>query len=152
MLIWRLTKRQYADLSGRGGELIGGRWHTRGRPIVYCAENVSLSVLEARVHLILSASPSDYVFMKISVPDDVGVRHIGPADLPPDWREKQGFTRGLGDEWLEERHSMLLTVPSAIVDLERNVLMNPKHPEVSRLGAPEIIPFSWDDRLLQPPG
>jgi RES domain-containing protein len=152
MLIWRLTKTPHANLSGRGGELVEGRWHTRGKPIVYCAENASLSILELRVHLILSASPSDYVLMKISVPDDVDARHIRSADLPPDWRAREDFTRGLGDAWLDERHSLLLTVPSAIVDLERNVLVNPKHPDLTRLGVPEITSFTWDDRLLQPPG
>jgi RES domain-containing protein len=151
MLIWRLTKREHADLSGRGGELVGGRWHTRGKPIVYCAENASLSILEARVHLILSVSPSDYVLMKIDLPDDVDALHIGPADLPPDWRDRQDLTQRIGDAWLGERRSLLLRIPSAIVDLERNVLVNPKHPEFTRLGVPKIISFSWDDRLLQPP-
>ncbi len=151
MILWRLTKRPHADLSGRGGERVDGRWHTRGRSIIYCAENASLSILEGRVHLILSASPSDYVLMRIAVPEDVKARHVGPADLPLDWRDKQDLTRRLGNAWLEEGHFMLLTVPSAIVDLERNVLVNPQHPDMSRLGVPAILPFSWDDRLLQPP-
>jgi RES domain-containing protein len=51
MIVWRLTRRPHADLSGRGGELADGRCHTRGRPIVYCAASAALALLEARVHL-----------------------------------------------------------------------------------------------------
>jgi hypothetical protein len=52
MILWRLTRRAHADLRGRGGELADGRWHTRGRPIVYGASTAALAALEVRVHLI----------------------------------------------------------------------------------------------------
>ena len=45
MLLWRLTRRPHADLSGRGGEIADGRWHSRGRPVVYCASSAALAVL-----------------------------------------------------------------------------------------------------------
>ena len=48
---WRLCRRPYADLTGDGARLAGGRWNRRGRAVVYLAEHPALAVLEVRVHL-----------------------------------------------------------------------------------------------------
>jgi RES domain-containing protein len=151
MFIWRLTNQRNADLSGRGGELADGRWHTRGRPIVYCAGTASLAVLEVRVHLDLSVTPTDYVLLQITAPETVSRRVLEPADLPVGWRDPGGghLCRPIGDFWLQERSSALLIVPSAILELEQNILLNPLHPDARGIAVSRIIPFTWDDRLLQ---
>jgi RES domain-containing protein len=150
MTLWRLTRRPYADLLGRGGELADGRWHTRGRPVVYGAWTAALAALEVRVHLDLPFDllPEDYVLMRITVPDDVAVRTIEPEELPENWRERNSQTcRAIGDAWLAQRASALLQVPSAIIPFEQNVLINPMHPDSARLPVAEIAPFGWDPRL-----
>jgi RES domain-containing protein len=150
MLIWRLTKGRLADLSGRGGELADGGWHTRGRPIVYCAATASLAVLEVRVHLDLSQTPTDYVLMQITVPQAGSRRTLEPADLPGGWRGPGGehVCRPIGDSWLQERATALLIVPSVVIEFEQNVLLNPIHPDARKIATSRIIPFTWDDRLL----
>jgi RES domain-containing protein len=152
MILWRLTKRRHADLSGRGGELFDARWHTRGRPIVYCATTGALSVLEVRVHLDLAPGlfPDDYVLMKANAPDDIDVHVLRSKDLPQGWRESEELCRPLGDTWLKSASTALLQVPSAILDVEANVLLNPKHPEAARVHIEEIVPFKWDRRLFEP--
>jgi RES domain-containing protein len=150
MILWRLTRRPYADLSGRGGELADGRWHTRGRPVVYCATSAALAVLEVRVHLDLPLDllPDDYVLMHIEAPDDLEVRTIRPPDLPTGWRSREDLCRPIGDLWLDEGSTALLSVPSAIVHVERNILLNPRHSSVADVGVAEVTPFGWDERLL----
>jgi RES domain-containing protein len=150
MIVWRLTRRPYADLSGRGGEVADGRWHTRGRPIVYCAGTAALTVLEARVHLDLPLEllPDDYVLMKIDTPDELALRTIGPADLPAGWRSREDLCRRIGDAWLVEGATALLSVPSTIVQVERNILLNPRHPDAAGISVAEIVPFGWDERLF----
>jgi RES domain-containing protein len=73
MILWRLTRRPHADLLGKGGELADARWHTRGRPVVYCASTAALAALEVRVHLDLPFDllPDDYVLMQIATPDNI---------------------------------------------------------------------------------
>jgi RES domain-containing protein len=151
MILWRLTRRSYADLKGQGGELADGRWHTRGRPVVYCASNAALAVLEVRVHLDLPPDllPEDYVLMKIEPPNDLAVRAIGISDLPKGWRDREDLCRPIGDAWLRAHPTALLSVPSAIVDVERNVLINPKHPDAVRVVVAAILPFPWDERLFR---
>jgi RES domain-containing protein len=152
MVLWRLTRRPYADLSGRGGELVDGRWHTRGRPVVYCAGTAALAVLEVRVHLDLPLEllPDDYVMMRIAAPDDLDVQTLELSDLPADWRQSEEVCRSFGDAWLRPASVALLSVPSAIVDAERNVLLNPKHTDAARLRVEEVVSFTWDGRLFQP--
>ncbi len=150
MVLWRLTKRRYADRSGRGGEVADGRWHTRGRPVVYCAATASLAVLEVRVHLDLSLTPADYVLMEISLPDNISAHTVRPADLPTGWRDPGGeeVCRPIGDAWLEAGAQATLIVPSAIITVEHNVLLNPRHPDVAGVAPPRLRPFAWDDQLL----
>jgi RES domain-containing protein len=150
MLLWRLTRRPYADLRGRGGELADGRWHTRGRPVIYGASTAALAALEVRVHLDLTFDllPDDYVLMRIDGPDGMAVGNVEPAELPENWRERDSQTcRATGDAWLIERTSALLLVPSAIIPFEQNVLINPLHPDSARLTVADITPFAWDSRL-----
>jgi RES domain-containing protein len=150
MILWRLTRWTYADLSGRGGEVADGRWHTRGRPVVYCAGSAALAVLEVRVHLDLPLDllPDDYVLTQIEAPDDLEVLIIRPSDLPAGWRSREDLCRPIGDAWLDEASTALLSVPSAIVDVERNILLNPRYSSVADVGVAEVTPFGWDERLF----
>lgn len=152
MILWRLTKRQYADLSGKGGELFDARWHTRGRPVVYLAATPALALLEVRVHLELppGSLPDDYVLMKVKAPADVECRTVRLEDLPPGWQEREELCRPFGNSWLEGAGSALLQVPSAIIEVEHNVLLNPQHPDAARARIEEISPFKWDQRLFRP--
>src|SRR5262245_42629986 len=103
MILWRLTRRPYAELSGRGGELAEGRWHSRGRPVVYCAASAALAVLEIRVHLDLPLAllPDDYVLMRIEAPNHLDVHEIAAGGLPPGWRRREDLCRPIGDAWLD---------------------------------------------------
>ena len=151
MILWRLTRRPYADLSGRGGRLADGRWHTRGRPIVYCAATAALALLEARVHLDLPLDllPDDYVLMKIDAPDELALRTVGLAELPAGRRSREDLCRRVGDAWLDEAATALLSVPSVIIEVERNIILNPRHRQCARISVAEILPFGWDERLLR---
>jgi len=152
MILWRLTRRPYADPSGKGGEVFDARWHTRGRPVVYLAATAALALLEVRVHLELlpGSLPDDYVLMRVDAPDDVEFRAIRPGDLPDGWQESEELCRPFGDAWLEGAGSALLRVPSAIIEVEHNVLLNPRHPDAARVQVEEITAFRWDQRLFRP--
>jgi RES domain-containing protein len=69
MILWRISK--FADLSGKGGELVSGRWHLKGHAIVYCADHPSTALLEMIVHLNPANIPDKYQLLKISCPESV---------------------------------------------------------------------------------
>ena len=56
-------------------------------------------------------------------------------------------TREMGSEWIEARETCLLLVPSAITKVDFNCVINPAHPDFTKIkiGAPS--PFDFDERL-----
>jgi RES domain-containing protein len=142
MHAWRLCRAPFADLSGEGARLYGGRWNSPGSALVYTASDAALAVLEVRVHLDLPPDliPDDYVLMKL---DFSGLAVERLADLPAD-------PRAFGDQWLEQSRSPILRVPSFIVPDASNLLLNPTHPEAANAKIVGANPFGFDPRLWAP--
>jgi RES domain-containing protein len=138
LILWRLCRRPHADLSGEGGRLVSGRWHTAGRPVVYMAADAALAVLEVRVNLDLPFSllPADYVLMRVEI--EAAEERL--EALPDD-------PRAYGDDWLKDARTPLLRVPSVVVPAARNVLLNPLHKDAARAHITGIEPFGFDPRL-----
>ncbi|MCX5493484.1 RES family NAD+ phosphorylase [Kaistia dalseonensis] len=139
MIAWRICRAPYADLSGAGARLYGGRWNARGRALIYAAETAALAVLEVRVHLDLPPEllPEDYLLVAI----DCDALEIETAATLPD--DPVAF----GDRWLAEARTPILRVPSFIVPESANLLINPAHPRAAALAIASTRPFRFDERL-----
>jgi RES domain-containing protein len=144
MELWRISN--YPDLSGAGGLRAAGRWHSRGRHIVYLADHESSALLEMLVHLDRDLLPATYQLLRVSVPDDITLETT--LDLPADWRSKTMVSREVGDRWLDRSSSALLQVPSAISERGNNYLLNPAHPDAAKITVVEVIKAPFDSRLL----
>lgn len=125
--IWRLSN--YNDLSGRGGLIASGRWHYRGRPIVYCSGSAECAILEVQQHLDVPQElmPDSYLLLLIEVPKTLRVDSIEESKLAADWRKSYASTQDIGDEWLASVSAPILSVPSAICEGVSNYLINPVH-------------------------
>jgi RES domain-containing protein len=99
MFAWRLASSRYPPLSGEGARLVGGRWNSPGRPLVYASESLALCLAECLVH-VTGALPQTYTSFKISVPDDT-IEELSLAGLKTGWERDPSQTRAIGDEWLE---------------------------------------------------
>ena len=128
-----------------------GRWHTRGRRVVYCAQSPAAALLEIVVHFEVDIQdlPVRYRLLKIEAPDDVQVERVSVDQLPADWQEKIDVTRALGDGWLTKGAAALLTVPSAIVPETFNVMLNPAHQDAKRITVVQAGEHAVDPRLLK---
>jgi len=142
MRLWRLARRPFVRLDGRGAEHYGGRWNLSGRPMVYTAAEASLAVLEVRVNLDLPLEllPDDYVLVEIE--SNNASMEEGPVLTAAD------ECRDFGHRWLQEQRSALLSVPSTIVPFSRNVLINPRHPEADRVQVERLHEWRFDARLF----
>lgn len=147
MRLWRISN--HASLSGDGGLYAAGRWHTRGRRVVYLADHPASALLEVMVHLEVDAEdlPSHFQLLAVDVPDDLKITTVDEAALPPRWREQTALTRARGDDWLRGAATALLRVPSAIVPDAANYLLNPAHPDAVRLGIAHAVRAGFDPRL-----
>jgi RES domain-containing protein len=146
MEVWRISN--YVDLSGGGGVRAGGRWHSRGKPIVYLADHPASAVLEMLVHMDRDLFPASYRLLRVIVPETITAAIVGAEALPADWREHPAATRGIGDRWLDDTSSALLQVPSVIVPRARNFLLNLAHPDAANIVVGEVIDAPFDPRLL----
>ncbi|KDB53621.1 hypothetical protein X805_08070 [Sphaerotilus natans subsp. natans DSM 6575] len=138
-------------LDGIGGLYAGGRWHRRGRPIVYAASSAALAALEVLVHVDPLDAPDDLRLLTIELPDDLGIERVEVADLPAHWVQVPAPDElaALGTDWLMSRRSVALSVPSAVIPIERNLLLNPHHADIRRVRVVDDAPFTFDPRLLQ---
>jgi len=152
MLAWRIVRPAHAGspLSGAGAARWGSRWNSVGVPMAYASTSRPLAVLEMLVHLSREYSPRDAVLVPMEIPD--GLISDLPA-LPNGWNDFPygPESRRTGDKWIQQRSSLALFVPSAVLPAERNILVNPAHAEFRNihLGQPE--PHAFDQRWFRLP-
>lgn len=129
---------------------MGGRWNSPGRSVVYASEHPATAVLEVFVHLRRAQLLRDaYVMIAAVVPDEL-VLELDPAVLASGWDapEETRTSTDVGDAWFDEASSVALRVPSVVMRGQKNVLLNPAHPEWSRVKVEESEPFLFDTRLF----
>jgi RES domain-containing protein len=152
VIVWRICRKPFSaePLAGKGGAVAAGRWHSRGTRVVYTSGTLSLATLEVLVNAETDLVPSDLVSIKIEVPNDIETTEVTTARLPTNWRRTPAPTalQELGEKWIHRARSVLLRVPSAVIPEESNYLINPAHPDVSKISVAEIRDFVFDSRLL----
>jgi len=135
-----------------GARLYGGRWNNKGIGIVYTSENRSLATVEYLVHVPISLIPGDLSIASIEIPNLIKPKVVLPGDLPNNWRDyppPQELAE-IGANWASSVDTLLLRVPSAVVENEFNILINPQHPDIKRITISKIEKFRFDTRLLRP--
>ena len=148
---WRITKARYAvnAFDGEGARLAGGRWTSPGHPVVYTAENAALAALEMLVHLDATARPA-YALIPCTFPRDL-VLCLDRRRLPAAWRSypAPAVLQQLGDAWFKSGTSAVLDVPSAVIEMQSNYLLNPTHADFARIRTGKPGSFDFDSRLLK---
>ena len=149
---WRLIKANRAGeaFAGEGARRWGGRWNSKGVRIVYTAESLSLATLEVMVHAPFYNALRNYVCIRIDFSPRLS-QSITIEDLPDNWRADPipQSVKAIGDHWIKNQESVVLKVPSAIVPVEYNYLINPSHPNFEDLLIHSPEEFSFDSRLLR---
>ena len=143
MKVWRIAKSEHAGsvedmLSGEGAAKYGAKWNPKGVPAVYCSENSSLAALEILANLVRLSMFPRYRILDLDVPDGL-ITAVSSAT---------GDTRQAGAEVL--RTHLALMAPSFVNPLERNVVINPTHPDFDKVLPGTIRPFVFERRLVHP--
>ena len=151
MRVWRICRESFAadPLSGRGGLVTSGRWHSKGRRVTYATGALSLAALEVLVHTDKSMLPADLVRLEIDVPDKLKLTRIDVKSLPRDWRmyPAPAELQRLGDDWLSTGPTAVLQVPSAVIPEEFNFLLNPAQTDAPKIRVVSKESFAFDSRL-----
>lgn len=154
MRVYRLCKESYSVsvLAGDGGRIAAGRWHGRGRRVVYCASSEALAVLELRVHLGRYIPRDRYVMHEIDVPDEC-IAELASQTLPSNWDAvpHTPASQVVGDEWLVSGRTVARRVPSVHTASDKNYLLNPEHPDIDKVRVAARRPYGFDHRLFESP-
>ncbi len=146
MRVYRVAKARHAPdaqtmLSGEGAREWGGRFNSPGVRAVYCASTLSLAALEILVHAPRVAILPEYRFLEVQIPDRA-IEYIADEDIAED-------ASVLGDERLGADGIFGFSVASFVIPQERNVVLNPDHPDfASLITHGDVEPFMLDERLL----
>ena len=151
MLVFRIARKRYIrDLTGQGAKRYGGRWNPKGLAVIYTSETRALAMVEYLVHVSWPQIPTDLQISTLQIPEDLNPEVISSKQLPKNWKaypppEKLAH---LGAQWIRANKGLLLQVPSAVVDRESNILINPAHPDMARVKIGEVQDLRIDRRLV----
>lgn len=139
-----------AAFSGEGASQYGGRWNSIGTPIVYTAGTQSLAILEVVVHVESERQLEHYSLFEISFEQRL-VLELSLDSLPEDWQSDPApeSAKAIGDQWVKQADSLVLQVPSTIVNDTPNYIINPYHPDLNKLNIIGPIPYPIDPRIKQ---
>jgi len=150
---WRIVAPKYAEplaaFSGEGAKKTSGRWNSKGVAMAYTSATPSLAILEMRAN-VLPDPDLIYILLPIRFPKDL-VETITAKELPTDWKSQPApqSLKHLGDEWTRSRRCAVLKVPSVLLEIEWNYLINPGHSAFpGQFAFGEAVEFRFDSRLV----
>ncbi|MGI9545092.1 MAG: RES family NAD+ phosphorylase [Cyclobacteriaceae bacterium] len=150
MEVFRISRAKYARSIKSSGA--SNRWNLENEYVVYTAGSRSLATLELVVRRSAIQPKFVYKMMVISIADDEGLfTQIPEKKLPKNWRSVKAYPKlqQTGSDWYAKNKSLILKVPSAIIDKEYNYIINTRHPDYK--GNVKLVrseAYFWDDRLV----
>jgi RES domain-containing protein len=150
MKVYRICRLPYAAFDGEGARRKSGRWNQDGIPVVYTAATLALAALETLAHTDPTLLPPDLVYLTAELPARLRITRIDLEDLPADWRQypESEATKEIGANWVKQADTAVLAVPSTIIPIEYNYLLNPAHRDFPRIKLAPPEKFVFDPRLL----
>lgn len=154
MRFYRLAKVHHAKtaleaFSGEGASRFPGRWNLKGDRAVYCSDTLAGACLETLVHLRPLPRvfpPSVYFEFDLA---ELHIEQVDTAKLPVSWNHAvvSNETRDFGSAFIRSSRSVALLIPTAIIPLGYNILLNPCHKDFDIGTVRGPFPFFYDPRL-----
>ena len=152
MQLYRFALQKFVkDLSGEGAKLYGGRWNSKDNAMLYTASSPSLAMLEFVCNAGSLARTKQTALLTLQLTTKVKIETLSVNDLPVDWQNvpSPDALKRLGDNWMKSGGTLVLKVPSAIIPVEYNCLINPLHKDFSKLIIEDVIALDIDNRILK---
>lgn len=151
MQVWRIVREKWgrSAYDGEWAARTGNRWNSKGVRMVYASPSLALAALEVLVHADPGDLPGPFVAVAAEVPDRVSTKALVSKDLPRKWHDYPAppALQRMGDAWVRADDSVVLRVPSVVIPREQNVLLNPLHPDFTKVKIESPEPFEFDPRL-----
>jgi RES domain-containing protein len=139
---------EYPIFSAAGSRIAPGRWNTADTPLIYASEHYSTALLEKLVRG-SGMLPPDQHCIEMIIPNGASYE-IADTHKLKGWDDAGlGASRDYGATWARQKRSLVLIVPSVVARIDKNVLINPAHPEIGGVRHGLHHPVYWDTRLFR---
>lgn len=139
---------EFAIFDATGSRLFPGRWNLPETPVIYASEHYSTAMIEKLVHAAIGKLPPNQHFIEITIPRGLSYEVV-TKDVLSGWDDRSmNAARRFGTAWARERRSAILLAPSIVARMERNIVINPAHPEFGSIKTSLHEPVWWDERLF----
>jgi RES domain-containing protein len=146
MRIFRIADNRHPIFDGTGASLLGGRWNSKGKRVIYASETYAGALLEALVHANIGRMPRHQAWIEIRIPENLPQEHIDRTNFE---LSNAAASREFGDRWYDEQRSAVLVVPSIVTGgVENNIIINQRHFQFGLLEASVPKTVEWDPRLF----
>jgi RES domain-containing protein len=126
-----------------------GRWNSAGNKVIYTSETIPLALLENLVRRQGVGFNTDFKIMFIEIPDDAVIDSVAESELEAGWRDPNDYSQcqPQRDRWFNDGKALALKVPSAVMPLAFNFVINTAHPDYPRVKLVEITDLVPDSRI-----
>lgn len=123
------------------------RWNSADTQVAYGGEHLALNALELLTYWGHYPTMRGYQLFTLDIrSEDVeDVLSRRPDINPSDYSQ----TRRYGDAWVEEARSLALKVPSVVLPMSYNYLINPQHPAFDPDAVTAHGAFEYEDRIAR---
>lgn len=151
MIIYRIARTEFCDVSGEGAKLYGGRWNFAGYPVLYGSATIASVLLERLTvdpELFASERYILYRIMEFNCPGRL-IKKISDNELPADWdaipfkKASQQF----GTELIQSG-IVCFAVPPVVDKTSFNYIINPLVKNFSKVTW-KIYPLELDKRIVR---
>jgi RES domain-containing protein len=152
---WRVVKTIYAvnPLDGEGARRAGGRWNPVGTPALYASDSLALAMMEVLVHFDTAMPMPHFVAVELDIPD-AAIVSLNPKTIPGGWPKLDSIpaSQRIGHGMLVMHNLFAIAVPSVVVPLSFNYVINPAHADFPAWAAKQLlrppVPLHFDARLF----
>ena len=149
MEVFKICREKYSHFLNASGA--ANRWNKKDEFVIYAGSSRSLSTLEMVAHRSYINISSQYKLLIILISDESFIKEIDIRDLPENWKSIEAYVelQEIGSKWYQSNESLVLKVPSSIIQQEFNYIINTKHPMfATHIILQKVEDFVWDNRLL----
>lgn len=148
--VYRFAPEMFSnDLSGNGARFFGGRWNNIGIPAVYTSFTISLALVELFIHKRTYEEITVNHLMEITISDTVQ-HSINHTKIKKGWQNDEAYCQYMGSEFLQQKSAVCIQVPSAVIEEESNLVLNPLAPDFNKkVKVKNVKPFLFDGRLFK---
>lgn len=151
MIIYRLARTEFCDVTGEGAKRYGGRWNLPGYPALYGSSSVSSALLERLTidpELFAAERYVLYSVMEFNCPDQL-VQLPAIHDLPKGWDAipPQRTSQEFGTAFLQSG-VLCFGIPSVVDKSSLNFVLNPNSKQFSKITW-KAYPLKLDHRIVR---